>query len=226
MKKLAVCECCGNIFMMGARVWEYRGDKFCSEKCAHKAEFLGKQGKWKNDIDKKEKENKKMKEIKLTIDGKEIQLTDEQLKMLGIEPEKKRKNPFKRVAEDEVYFQIGIDGDVFSLYEDRTTSDEEAVLCVNYFNDEAFAKQVSLRQLLYRKLLKFSYDNECTDKEWDGTNVHVYIIYNSTKKDYDTRWTRDEKEPGTVYFKSTAWATAALNEVVMPFVKEHPEFVW
>lgn len=226
MKKLAVCECCGNIFMMGDRVWKYRGDKLCSEECARKAEFLGKQGKWKNDIDKKEKENKKMKEIKLTIDGKEIQLTDEQLKMLGIEPEKKRKNPFKRVAEDEVYFQIGIDGDVFSLYEDRTTSDEEAVLCVNYFNDEAFAKQVSLHQLLYRKLLKFAYDNECTDKEWDGTNVHVYIIYNSTKKDYDTRWTRDEKEPGTVYFKSTAWATAALNEVVMPFVKEHPDFVW
>lgn len=167
-----------------------------------------------------------MKEIKLTIDGKEIQLTDEQLKMLGIEPEKKRKNPFERVAEDEVYFKIGIDGDVFSLYEDRTTSDEEAVLCVNYFNDEVFAKQVSLHQLLYRKLLKYSYDNECTDKEWDGTNVHVYIIYNSTKKDYNTRWTRDEKEPGTVYFKSTAWATAALNEVVKPFVKEHPEFVW
>ena len=226
MKKLAVCECCGNIFMMGDRVWKYRGDKLCSEECARKAEFLGKQGKWKNDIDKKEKENKKMKEIKLTIDGKEIQLTEEQLRMLGIEPEKKRKNPFKRVAEDEVYFQIGIDGDVFSLYEDRTTSDEEAVLCVNYFNDEAFAKQVSLRQLLYRKLLKFAYDNECTDKEWDGTNVHVYIIYNSTKKDYDTRWTRDEKEPGTVYFKSTAWATAALNEVVMPFIKEHPDFVW
>ena len=58
MKKLAVCECCGNIFMMGDRVWEYRGDKLCSEKCARKAEFLGKQGKWKNDIDKK-KENKR-----------------------------------------------------------------------------------------------------------------------------------------------------------------------
>ena len=167
-----------------------------------------------------------MKEIKLTIDGKEVQLTDEQLKVLGIEPEKKRKNPFKRVAEDEVYFQIGIDGDVFSLYEDRTTSDEEAVLCVNYFNDEAFAKQVSLRQLLYRKLLKYAYDNEFEDEEWNGTNMHAYIIYNFTRKDYDIRWTRDEKEPGTVYFKTPTRATAALNEVVMPFVKEHPEFVW
>lgn len=172
------------------------------------------------------KENKKMKEIKLTIDGKEIQLTDEQLKMLGIEPEKKRKNPFDRVAKDEVYFQIGIDGDVFSLYEYGTTSDEDSVLCVNYFNDEAFAKQVALHQLLYRKLLKYAYDNEFEDEEWNGTNMHAYIIYNFTRKDYDIRWTRNEKEPGTVYFKTPTRATAALNEVVMPFVKEHPEFVW
>ena len=45
-----------------------------------------------------------MKEIKLIIDGKEVQLTDEQLKMLGIEPEKKRKNPFDRV--NDTYFCI------------------------------------------------------------------------------------------------------------------------
>ena len=188
---------------------------------------------WNHDADEEKstkniftKENKKMKEIKLTIDGKEIQLTDEQLKMLGIEPEKKRKNPFDRVAEDEVYFQIGIDGDVFSLYEYGTTSDEDSVLCVNYFNDEQFAKQVALHQLLYRKLLKYAYDNEFEDEEWNGTNMHAYIIYNFTRKDYDIRWTRNEKEPGTVYFKTPTRATAALNEVVMPFVKEHPEFVW
>ena len=172
------------------------------------------------------KENKKMKEIKLTIDGKEVRLTEEQLRLLGIEPEKKRKNPFERVTEDEVYFQIGIDGDVFSLYEYGTTSDEDSVLCVNYFNDEAFAKQVALHQLLYRKLLKYAYDNEFEDEEWNGTNMHAYIIYNFTRKDYDIRWTRSEKEPGTVYFKTPTRATAALNEVVMPFVKEHPDFVW
>ena len=167
-----------------------------------------------------------MKEIKLTIDGKEVQLTDEQLRMLGIEPEKKRKNPFERVAEDEVYFRIGMGGDVFSSYECGDTSDEESVLCVNYFNDDAFAEQVALHQLLYRKLLKYAYSNEFEDEEWNGTNMHAYIIYNFTRKNYEIRWTRDEKEPGTVYFKTPTRATAALNEVVMPFIKEHPDFVW
>ena len=157
-----------------------------------------------------------MKEIKLTIDGKEVQLTDEQLKMLGIESEKKRKNPFERVKGKEYYC---IDDEEICMYRDYGNGNDKSLYKQsNYFNDEQFAEQVALHQLLYRKLLKYSYDNECEDKEWDGTNVHVYIIYNSTKKDYDTRWTRNEKEPGTVYFKSTAWATAALNEVVMPFV--------
>ena len=167
-----------------------------------------------------------MKEIKLTIDGKEVRLTDEQLRMLGIETEKKKKNPFERVVDDEMYYFINYYGDVDWHREANDGEDGTLFNVANYFNNEQFAKQVALHQLLYRKLLKFAYDNGFEDEEWDGTKMHAYIIYNFTRKDYDIRWTRNEKEPGTVYFKSTAWATAALNEVVMPFIKEHPDFVW
>ncbi len=169
-----------------------------------------------------------MREIKLTIDGKEVRLTDEQAKVLKLELLLKMKssNPFERVEKHTEYYCIKETGEIYDYYEDGDSFDNTLYSESNYFNDKNFANQVALHQLLYRKLLKYAYDNEYTDKEWDGTNVHVYIIYNSTKKNYDTRWTRDEKEPGTVYFKSTAWATAALNEVVMPFVKEHPDFVW
>lgn len=165
-----------------------------------------------------------MKEIKLTIDGKEVQLTDEQLNILGII--EKEKHPFEKAHYGCKYFCISNFGGIESYYDCKDRAAEAYFKAVNYFSTHPFAEQVALHQLLYRKLLKYSYDNECEDKEWNGTNVHVYIIYNSTKKDYDTRWTRNEKEPGTVYFKSNAWATAALNEVVMPFVREHPEFVW
>ena len=165
-----------------------------------------------------------MKEVKLTIDGEEVQLTNEQLRLLSIIEKEKR--PFERTYYGCNYFCISDLGGVESYCDYNDRAADAYFKAVNYFSTQPFANQVALHQLLYRKLLKYSYDNECTDKEWDGTNVHVYIIYNSTKKDYDIRWTRDEKEPGTVYFKSTAWATAALNEVVMPFIKEHPDFVW
>ena len=167
-----------------------------------------------------------MSENYIVINGKKAELAEEQLKALGIEVETKRKNPFEEVNRFEDYYFVEKNNEVHAYMKTDSSVDNQMYTSANYFNDRAFAEQVALHQLLYRKLLKYSYDNKCTDKEWDGTNVHVYIIYNSTKKDYDTRWTRDEKEPGTVYFKSTAWATAALNEVVMPFVKEHPEFVW
>lgn len=171
-----------------------------------------------------QKENRKMKEIKLTIDGKEVSLTDEQLRLLEIKG--RWSNPFSRVKKDKVFYSVSGNGEVLSFLEDGNYADDELEKCANYFNNKKFATQIALHQLLNRKLLKYAYDNEYEDKEWNGTNIHFYIIYNSTKKDYDTRWTRNEKEPGTVYFKSGIWATAALNEVVKPFVREHPEFEW
>ena len=165
-----------------------------------------------------------MKEVKLTIDGKEVRLTDGQLKMLGIEP--KKKNPFDRVGNSDRFFAIDNMNGIQTCTEMSYARDEAYYNGINYFNDKKFAKQVALHQLLYRKLLKYAYDNEFADAAWTETTMHAYIIYNFTRKDYDIRWTRNEKEPGTVYFKTPTRATAALNEVVMPFVKEHPEFVW
>ena len=224
MKKLAVCECCGNIFMMGDRVWEYRGDKLCSEKCARKAEFLGKQGKWKNDIDKKERENKKMKEIKLTIDGKEVQLTEEQLRMLGIEP--KKKNPFDRVGNGDRFFAIDNMNGIQTCTEMSYARDEAYYNGINYFNDKKFAKQVALHQLLYRKLLKFAYDNGFEDTaEWDGENAHWVIRYNESRNEFCSYY-QDGYKALDVYFSSKEGAERAIKEVVEPFMKELPDFVW
>ena len=169
-----------------------------------------------------------MKEIKLTIDGKEVQLTNEQVKALKLELLMKMKssNPFERVEKYTEYYCIKETGEIYDYCEDGGSFDSTLYSESNYFNNKNFANQVALHQLLYRKLLKYAYDNEFEDEEWDGTKMHAYIIYNFTRKDYDIRWTRNEKEPGTVYFKTPTRATAALNEVVMPFIKEHPEFVW
>ena len=167
-----------------------------------------------------------MNEIKLIINGKEVKLTEEQIKALDLALGRKLLNPFERVKRGEEYYCIKETGEIYSYGDDRGSFDSTLYSESNYFNDKSFANQVALHQLLYRKLLKYAYDNEFEDEEWDGTKMHAYIIYNFTRKDYDIRWTRNEKEPGTVYFKTPTRAMAALNEVVMPFVKEHPEFVW
>lgn len=164
-----------------------------------------------------------MKEIKLMIDGKEVQLTDEQLKMLGI---KVRKNPFGRVAKLEMYYYIDACNEVHCIADETDQDDDMSFECSNYFNEKAFAEQVALHQLLYRKLLKFSYDNEYEDtKEWNEENAHWAIRYDSYRNEFCSYY-QDGYKAHDVYFSSEEGANRAIREVIEPFMKEHPEFVW
>ena len=83
-----------------------------------------------------------MKEIKLTIDGKEIQLTDEQLKMLGIEPEKKRKNPFEEPRFSQDYYFTNECGIGKYFYYDNKNDYDYGKLRngANVFTDKHFAE--------------------------------------------------------------------------------------
>lgn len=156
------------------------------------------------------------------INGKRIKLTDEQVKALGI----KRKNPFKRVNEDERYYFIESSDNVSSFLYAKDCTDRMLFDAVNHFNDEAFANQVALHQLLYRKLLKFAYDNGCEDTaEWDGENKHWCLQY-SCDTGGIVVWAVRCYKGQNVYFSSDEGAKRAGKEVIMPFMKEHPDFVW
>ena len=164
-----------------------------------------------------------MKEIKLTIDGKEVQLTEEQLKALGT---KVRKNPFERTKYHGLYYYVYEDNDVWSDTDLCADADNRRYDAANYFNDRQFAEQVALHQLLYHKLLKYTYDNECEDKaEWDGKNAHWVIRYNENRNEFCS-YDQDGYKARDVYFSSKEGAERAIKEVVEPFMKEHPEFVW
>lgn len=161
------------------------------------------------------------------INGKRIELTDEQVKALGIE----RKNPFERVAKSEKYCYIDAFDEVHWFSDDMDQCDDMSFECSNYFNDEDFAKQVALHHLLYRKLLKFAYDNDCEDTAgWNGYSYHFYIRYEYNdgvdESALGVAVTVMNKSVNEVYFSSNDAAFRAIKEVVEPFMKEHPEFVW
>lgn len=158
------------------------------------------------------------------INGKRVELTDEQVKALGI----KRKNPFERANPDadDKYYYIRVSGDVADYHDVNDNGDRLLYEASNYFNDEQFAEQVALHQLLYRKLLKFAYDNECEDTaEWNGTNMHWFIRWSCDAGNFIifNEYCYKGQE---VYFSSDEAAKRAGREVVEPFMKEHPEFVW
>lgn len=164
-----------------------------------------------------------MNENYIVFNGKKIELTEEQAKALGI---KLRKNPFERVAKLKLYCYIDSFNEIHCVSDEAEQHDDMSFECSNYFNDYSFANQVALHQLLYRKLLKFAYDNKREDtEEWNGNNCHFCIVYDSTHNKYDV-WGGLLYKMSTIYFSSREGAERAIHEVVEPFVKKHPDFVW
>ena len=163
-----------------------------------------------------------MNENYAVINGKRIELTDEQVKALGIE----RKNPFERVERYTKYYYINSSNIVESSLDTHSVVDNNRYEVANYFNDKDFANQVALHQLLYSKLLKFAYDNECEDNQtWNKINCHYYIGYNINDGRFYADVTAAFKH-NDVWFSSRDSANRAIKEVVEPFMKEHPDFVW
>lgn len=138
-----------------------------------------------------------------------------------------RKNPFNsELKEEDSYFIIDDEGVKSSFYDPIT--DEHRLNNVNSFNDKAFANQIYLHELLNRKLLKYAYDNEAEDRSWNGINLHYYIIYDNRcpTNRYFVTYCDYLKENSTAYFSKKGVAVKAIEDVIKPFMKEHPEFVW
>lgn len=162
----------------------------------------------------------------IVINGKKAELTEEQLKQLGIEVKVKKETLFTRHS-NELYWSINAMGGVTGQHEYNADFDNALYDNVNYFNDYKFAEQVALHQLLYRKLLKYAWDNNAKDHEWDevGVNPHYYIYFDSAKGHFivgENHYCHSQN----IYFSSEKVAKQAIEDVIEPFTEEHPEFIW
>lgn len=161
-----------------------------------------------------------MREIKLTVDGKEIKLTPEQIKILGLE----EKPCVVDRNIDNNYHCLDSFVSVYTTYDADDDYDNLRYETGNYFRDRKYAEQVALHAQLTLRLLAFSERNG-GDSEWNGDNHHSYIVKGNSGN-YEVYNAVNCKQLGTVYFNSYNKAVEAIKEVIVPFQKEHPEFVW
>lgn len=153
----------------------------------------------------------------IVINGKKVELTEEQVKALGIEAEPE--NPF--AGGGRLVYTIIEPGGVDKVVNSHSLRENGLA-----FKDMDFAKQVALHQLLYRKLLKYAYDTNTIDRaEWNGNNEHFTIVRNDSGF-YGVRVWRMEKMMNAIYFDTEKHAIKAIDGVILPFEKQHPEFVW
>lgn len=159
----------------------------------------------------------------ICINGKKAELTEEQMKALGIKPP--NKNPFAKPIDNEVdaYF-------VNSMGVIQKAWDTHNLLYKvgNYCTDKAIMEQRALHETLNRLLWRYSMEHDGDKIDWNtGVNQRKYnILYDDDQYKFEASWIYSIRNIGTVYFISQQVAENAIKEIIEPFMKEHPDFKW
>lgn len=155
-----------------------------------------------------------MKDNYIFIDGKKYLLTEVQ----------ERDNPFwvSKLPCGEFYFYVDNEDQVMIGKQVDESFVDNRFKIANYFSDEDFATQVALEQTLRRLLIRYACSCEITPHDYV-----YYIRYDRIDKKYDVL--ADYQSPLNlfqVYFNTKKDAENAIEEVIKPFMKEHPNFKW
>ena len=159
----------------------------------------------------------------IMLNGKRVDLTEEQLEKLGLKVEKKD-DCFKKGKE---YYFISNTGSVIKEPDTNYWADIDRYKVANYCTDKALMQQRALHETLDRLLWRFSMQNDWDKIDWSNTDqVKYYICFRERDRECDICNNLSCKNEGTTYFHTEKTAQRAIDEIVLPFMKEHPEFVW
>lgn len=162
----------------------------------------------------------------IVFDGRKFGVTNsfvEALRGLVSEKEKEEEeSPFAQMY-DKPYYFITSYGDVDVNNDSNSFTDDNRHRVANYCADEELMRQRALHETLNRLLWRH---REIWDKDgpWDGEHQHWYIM--NRKGEFTVDFTMTYYIQGVVYFSLRDNAVDAIDNVVVPFMKEHPEFVW
>ena len=159
----------------------------------------------------------------IVINGKKAELTEEQLKALGIETEKK--NPFARCQDEEKYYYIEYDGEVLQDTEYNSETDIKCYKVANYCTDKNLLQQRAWHETLNRLLWRYSMEHDGDKIKWNDDQWKYIIYYDrgccTFKIDMYRTFNYD-----SIWFYTRGIAENAIKEIIEPFMKEHPGFVW
>ena len=159
--------------------------------------------------------NEKMK-VGLSFNGKsvEVELTQEQLKELGLIEEKK-KTGYERVEPYKDYWTVMSNGDVMPWVDSCTCGVDRIYEQADYYSDRIIAENNARVDKLMRQLRRFAAENGGipSKEDWEKRDIPKYVIeYNHSIKKIDISPWFFKQMPGVVYFKSKEACKKAIEE--------------
>lgn len=158
----------------------------------------------------------------ICINGKKAELTEEQMRALGIELPKAKSNPFERVDYNHNYYLIDNLGEVVEDTDWNYEEDQKLFNAANYCTDKAIMEQRALHEILNRLLWRYSMEHDGDKIDWNNNEYKYYIYYSR----YNERWaiSSSDEWDSVTYFYTEEIAENAIEEIVKPFMKAHPDF--
>ena len=119
---------------------------------------------------------------------------------------------WERVKEGESYFTIDEEGMTYDTREDSHEIDSRRYEIANYFSTVTKAMDVSFKQTLFRKLLRFSEENGAQEIDWNNDNQEKwYIMYDHYNKQLLAGSCYSMRQLGNVHFLSEKVAREAME---------------
>ena len=158
----------------------------------------------------------------ICINGKKAELTEKQLKALGIELPKA--NPFERVSKRTPFYFVTVKGGTEFGIDIEDYHCNKLYEVGNYCTDKAIMEQRALHETLNRLLWRYSMEHDGDKINWKNHSIKIKIYHDSHNNTFGFDKNSFLNDFNSVYFFSTEIAEKAIEEIIKPFMKAHPDF--
>ena len=139
--------------------------------------------------------------------------------ILKSKPSAEKRNPFKRVKDEESFYFISGNGDVMTFKETSSCLAERYHNCANYCTDAELLTRRALYEKLERCLWRFSMEN--------GGSGDYYLILNRVTREWSIISAESQRFGPS--FKTREACARAIKEVIKPMldgIAEEEIFAW
>ena len=169
----------------------------------------GKRYKWENNI--LIVKNGDLLEIATNTYLRNFCIPTAELLEMEYEEVKEMKNPYARVANEGFYHAIEREGNINWMTDD-SAYDDRMFDIANYFNNKEYAKYISFKETLMRRMDKFAWENNDKVIDWnDDSYSKYYIKFSNKHNEFIIEWSCLHQS-NNIYFTSREIAVKALKE--------------
>lgn len=156
-----------------------------------------------------------VKGVKIPLTKKEVDAINQKVKLLFTDFNKKV---------GKCYYYISKNGYVYCEKDGDMEVDRDLFNVANYCNDRDLMELRALEETLNRLLWRESCKSGELNNKWNGKD-HFYIYYDPKSDNFVIGNSSRRNKLGCVYFPTIQDASDALEEVVMPFIGDHPSLL-